>query len=70
MMSAMPIIPIEPAKDVSIVLPFFVKRFFSDSPNDVPRESDGFFMLSETPTASFLPSSSSLSESGAESDTT
>ena len=26
---AIPIIPMLPAKDVSIVLPFFVKRFFS-----------------------------------------
>ena len=43
---AMPMIPILPANEVSAVLPFFVNRFFSDSPNDVANDIDGSFFLS------------------------
>lgn len=39
--------PMLPAKEVSMVLPFLVNRFFSDREKDVPKDMDGFF--------SFLP---------------
>ena len=32
-----------PAKDVSIVLPFLVSRFFSERENAVPKDIEGFF---------------------------
>ena len=39
----MPIIPMLPANEVRIVRPFLVKRFLSDSENEVASDIDGFF---------------------------
>ena len=43
----MPMMPMLPAKEVSMVLPFLVNRFFRDRENEVPKDIEGFF--------SFLP---------------
>ena len=42
-MSAMPIIPMLPAKAVKNVRPFFVIRLLSESDSAVPKPIDGFF---------------------------
>ena len=41
--SATPMMPIEPAKLVRNVLPFFVKRFFSDKNNAVQKLREDLF---------------------------
>ena len=37
-------IPILPAKEVRMVLPFFVKRFLSERAKEVPQDIEGFFL--------------------------
>ena len=39
--SAMPMMPMEPAKEVSRVRLFLLIRFFSDSPKDVAQDMEG-----------------------------
>ena len=43
--SAIPIIPMLPANEVSIVLPFFVRRFLKESEIAVPNDMDFFLLL-------------------------
>ena len=43
--SAIPMMPMEPAKDVSTVLPFLVERLFMLSPRAVKNDIDVFFLF-------------------------
>ena len=68
----MPMIPMEPAKEVSMVRPFLVNKLFSDSMNEVPKDMEGlrtFFGASAISLASAACNAKYSSwDSGSESD--